>query len=304
MLIPYSYSLNQEEPGQWIISFDSGSHFIVNTKVVNLVGILKQSADMPAAFSTYSEHQDFEGNSYSEFEALANNLIDRLKLAANKQYKAQHAYVKLKLPLIPAARIKYVTAPFLKLFSYKLFFTLLTCSLAFNLFTLIQTDTTGFSNYITTNPLLVIGLIFLSTLFHEVGHLAACRYYGAKHGEMGFGFYFIFPVAYSDVTGIWALPKSQRVLVNLAGIYLELLYISLLLALSPSYPDLVFPAAILMTRIAYTMVPFLRNDGYWLTSDLLKEPNLLPRSHRVLNDSLRKCKTEGLSGLAKLSNIV
>ncbi|NQZ11347.1 MAG: hypothetical protein HRT35_29700, partial [Algicola sp.] len=137
MLIPYSYSLLQEEPNQWIISFDSGSHFVVNNKVVNLVGILKRSTDMQAAYNAYSEHEDFEGNSYGEFEALANNLIDRLKLASNKQYKAQHAYVKLKLPLIPTDRIKYVSAPFLSLFSYKLFFTLLFGSLLINLVTLV-----------------------------------------------------------------------------------------------------------------------------------------------------------------------
>jgi len=290
VLIPYNYSLNEEAPDKWIISFDSGSHFIVNLNTVNFMSILKKSIDMKSAYEAYIAHEAFQSCSYTQFELLADNVIDRLKIAANKQYKPQPSYINLKLSVIPTRYIKYVTKPFMWLFTLKVFISIFILSLLFNITNLYFNNTGLVPDFTYQSFTLVIVPLLFSTLFHEIGHLAACRQYDAKHGEMGFGFYFIFPVAYSDVTGIWALPKYQRILVNLSGVYMELLYSSTLFTLSYWYPSLAYIAVIIMIRVAYTFIPFLRNDGYWILSDLLNEQNLLPRSRKILNQVFKQLR--------------
>ena len=54
----------------------------------------------------------------------------------------------------------------------------------------------------------MVGLfIFMisSSFFHELGHAAACKYFGIRHGGIGFGLYLNFPVLYTDVTEVWKL---------------------------------------------------------------------------------------------------
>ena len=52
----------------------------------------------------------------------------------------------------------------------------------------------------------VVGLfVFMlaSSFFHELGHASACKYFGVRHGGVGFGLYLNFPVLYTDVTEVW-----------------------------------------------------------------------------------------------------
>ena len=54
---------------------------------------------------------------------------------------------------------------------------------------------------------LVLGLFILNSMFHEFGHAAACRHFGADNGGVGFGLYISFPVFYTDVSDIWRLTR-------------------------------------------------------------------------------------------------
>ena len=65
----------------------------------------------------------------------------------------------------------------------------------------------------------IFSLLLFSSFIHELGHASACRHYGIQHGSVGFGLYLNFPVFYTDVSGIWRLPRLQRLSVNMAGIY-------------------------------------------------------------------------------------
>jgi putative peptide zinc metalloprotease protein len=291
MLISTNYTLHQEKPDQWIISFDTGSHFAINTKVVGLIGISGRSASMQDAYNSYRTQPDTQPLEFEAFEKLATDVIDRLKLDSEKEYTKQQSYITLKLTLLPAAYIKYVTAPFVWLFSAKAFYPVLLLVLLFDLLILWQSDITLTAQYLLFNPLTLLMMIWLSTMLHEIGHLAACKKYGAKHGEIGFGFYFIFPVAYADVSGVWALPKQQRIMVNLAGVFMEIIFVAALFTLSVWLPYLKYAAALILLRVAYTMVPFLRNDGYWLLGDLFQEHNLLTTANQTLKIALKNLKT-------------
>ena len=78
-------------------------------------------------------------------------------------------------------------------------------------------------------------LSFLSVTFHEFGHVTATEYFGAKQDGIGGGFYLFSPVYFADVTDIWKLKPNQRIIVNLAGIYFELLICTIYIILALSF---------------------------------------------------------------------
>lgn len=124
---------------------------------------------------------------------------------------------------------------------------------------------------------LFIGIILL----HELGHASAAWRFGIRPKEIGFGFYFIFPVFYTNVTDIWLLPARRRLVVNIAGIYFQLLVNVLLIAVYPlsALRSLALPLLIANTvSLTVSLIPFFRYDGYWLYSDFFDIPNLHRRS--------------------------
>lgn len=129
-------------------------------------------------------------------------------------------------------------------------------------------------------------LVFMltSSFFHELGHASACKYFGVKHGGIGFGLYLTFPVLYTDVTEIWKLGRKQRCVVNLAGVYFQSYWlIGLLIGFFLSGNDILRYLILIMNfGFLMTLNPFFKFDGYWIVSDLLGVPNLRIRSKELL----------------------
>jgi putative peptide zinc metalloprotease protein len=127
-------------------------------------------------------------------------------------------------------------------------------------------------------------LIFLSVLFHEIGHLSACKYFNCPHGEIRLGLYLVFPVLYANVSPAWRLEQRERVVVDLGGMYFQLLLtipVSLLFHLTRESIWLLLFLE-LDAMILFSLNPFLRFDGYWLCSDLLGVPNLRARTQLLM----------------------
>ena len=137
-------------------------------------------------------------------------------------------------------------------------------------------------NFADDTCLYVLLLSTFSMLFHELGHASACRYFGARHGGIGTGIYLCFPVLYADVTDAWSLPRSQRAVVDIAGVYFQAIYAALLMAaaLRNSQPYLLWAAVIVDISCFSSLSPFLRRDGYWLISDIAGIPNLSAKTIR------------------------
>ena len=119
-------------------------------------------------------------------------------------------------------------------------------------------------------------------MFHELGHAAATARFGIKPKEIGFGFYFVFPVLYTDVSKIWVLQKYRRMVVNLGGIYFQLIIGAILFIFyqwsGQNAPEISgYIKTVFITNsilIIYSLNPFLRNDGYWVYSDMFEIENL------------------------------
>jgi putative peptide zinc metalloprotease protein len=139
-------------------------------------------------------------------------------------------------------------------------------------------------------------LVFLSVLFHEFGHLSACQHFGCPHGEIRLGLYLVFPVFYANVTPAWQLERKARVVVDLGGMYFQLILTipAFLLFLLTENQVWLLLFLELDAMILLCLNPFLRFDGYWLCSDLLGVPNLRSRSQslmKILYGRLRRQAT-------------
>lgn len=130
---------------------------------------------------------------------------------------------------------------------------------------------------------LVLFFVF-SSLIHELGHASACRYFGVQHGGIGFGLYINIPVFYTDVSKVWKLPRVQRCVVNLAGVYFQaILLIPFLVAYMYTYGDLIkYMIFIANLNFLVTLNPFFKFDGYWLMTDMLGVPNLRKRGNECI----------------------
>ncbi len=130
----------------------------------------------------------------------------------------------------------------------------------------------------------VLECVIASFVLHELGHCSACHRLGSSDGEIGFGIYLCFPVLYSDVTYAWTLPRMQRAMIDLSGIYFQLLASAALLArytFTGYRPELWAAIAITISALP-NLDPFLKLDGYWFLSDVLGVPNLWSRLRDVL----------------------
>jgi hypothetical protein len=127
---------------------------------------------------------------------------------------------------------------------------------------------------------LLYTIILVSIFFHELGHLAACHRWNAPHGPLGFGLYFFNPVFYVDVTAAWRLNRYQRAVVDAGGMYIQLLFAPICLALfwTTQNPTYLMAIMVIDLILVGNLEPFMKLDGYWLLSDLTGVPNLHART--------------------------
>lgn len=134
-------------------------------------------------------------------------------------------------------------------------------------------------------PLLWISLVALKVA-HEFGHAYATRLLGGHVPEMGLYMMVFTPCAYVDSTAAWGFSrKRDRMIVNFAGMYVELFLAALaVIAWSVIPPGLwrsvlhnVVVLASVVT-IGFNINPLMRYDGYYALSDFLEIPNLRARS--------------------------
>jgi putative peptide zinc metalloprotease protein len=132
----------------------------------------------------------------------------------------------------------------------------------------------------------VLLLCVASILAHELGHASALARYGGVPTGIGFGFFILLPVFYADVSQAWKLRRTQRVVVDLGGVYFQQIFFLLTAIPAVLFRDPSLRAVCIgidiMTLIALN--PAFRFDGYWVLADWLGLSNL----HRSASLYLRR----------------
>jgi putative peptide zinc metalloprotease protein len=141
--------------------------------------------------------------------------------------------------------------------------------------------------------LMLLGVV--TTFIHEMAHLVAARACGVSC-RFGISNRLWFVVWETDMTGIWALPRSQRYLPILAGPLIDIVSAAALilvffagangwLALAPRTEQ--FGRAVLfmyLMRVLFQCYFFVRTDFYYAITNLLGCKNLMQDTQRYLKN--------------------
>lgn len=134
----------------------------------------------------------------------------------------------------------------------------------------------------------------IAKFFHEFGHAYMCKLYGVSVPTMGIAFLVFWPVLYTDTTQSWSLPSHQRLRIALAGMWVET-YVTIIAAIiwANTYNLTIQMTCYVMVAINWVSTflinasPFMRFDGYYALSDILKVPNLQNRSFALARWQIR-----------------
>ena len=148
--------------------------------------------------------------------------------------------------------------------------------------------------YEPTTLLMILGLLFVSAVFHECGHAAATRYGGARPGAMGAGLYIVWPALYTDITDSYRLGKAGRLRADLGGVYFNTIFMLLTAAayFYTGFEPLLLMIPLQHLEIVHQLLPFLRLDGYYIVSDLTGVPDILSRIKPTLKSIVPGIETD------------
>lgn len=125
-------------------------------------------------------------------------------------------------------------------------------------------------------------------ILHEIGHSLSAQKFKLNCDEIGVGIYLIFPVFYINLGEAWKLNKSKRIIINLSGIYFQLLIGVVLIILNYFFESKLF-IHVFFTNFIVVLLnfnPFIKFDGYWILSDIVNMKNLSKKSNDVIKNFL------------------
>lgn len=258
-----------------------GRYYETSSSIAELLVELQQNATQEEAVNAYI-HKTGGRYTAEQIKQVINKFIVPV-LSVPKQQKRTFLYEK---ELFPATAIDRFSDAFRFLFNKIYMICVGIVVLVLDVLFFTQTsDLLVFNDKVNAYTIIGILLFMLaSSFFHELGHASACKYFGIRHGGIGFGLYLNFPVLYTDVTEVWKLQRKQRLIVNVAGIYFQsFCLIGLLIGFMLTGNNMLRYLILIMNLgFLMTLNPFFKFDGYWLASDLLGVPNLRNRSKELL----------------------
>lgn len=134
-----------------------------------------------------------------------------------------------------------------------------------------------------TSLLLVLALIPLSLLevvLHELGHAFAVKAFGREVHYIGVGWYWFSPIAFTDTSDMWLSSRKPRMLVNFAGIYVDILVAGICALLIPLIANPYIQGTLWLFAL-YTYIggfrmlsPLQEMDGYYVLMDWVEKNRL------------------------------
>ncbi len=129
-------------------------------------------------------------------------------------------------------------------------------------------------------------VLFLVKGLHELGHAFTAIRYGCRVPSMGIAFMMMAPLLYTDVTDAWRLQnRKQRLAIDVSGIAVEIGLACFATAAwafladgLPRHLAFLIATTSWVMSVAINLNPFMRFDGYYIASDLLRVENLQSRS--------------------------
>lgn len=287
---------NKLKEGEYILSNQKYRHYLkINEDTYNLLNLVTGDRNLFKIQKLFNDSYEKQ----IKIEQLENLLYKKLSkygvLNGNEENIKPYqkpAYLKLSFIIFNQRLVSKVVKYFGFLFKPKVaLFLIIGCVLASTILGILNFD--AYKGFNLQQSLVYFFIIMaVSVTFHEIGHASSAHFFGAKHGGIGGGFYLFTPIYYADVTDIWRLSKWQRIVVNLSGMYFELIFCTLVALIGFFTNNFVLTvlAIIVCVNTLFNLNPFLRSDGYWVLSDLTNKPNLLYHSFDRVKDMYRLIK--------------
>ncbi len=143
--------------------------------------------------------------------------------------------------------------------------------------------------------LFLMGPLGMLTIpFHELAHALTAKAYGNQVHRLGIGWFWLGPVAFADTSDMWLRTRGPRIIVNLAGIYINIVMAglaSLFLWIIPhSTVGVVFWFFALSNylMVFYNLDPMFELDGYYVLMDIVDKSNLRTRAVKWLIRDFKK----------------
>lgn len=136
----------------------------------------------------------------------------------------------------------------------------------------------------------------LLKVVHETAHALACRHVGGTVGNVGIAFVLGMPSPFVEVSSVWKQRnRNGRILVSLAGVYVETFLASLsIIVWQFSGDGIVRQSALATAMIAgastliFNLNPLMRFDGYFALADWVDVSNLSTRAAARASQFLRR----------------
>ena len=139
-----------------------------------------------------------------------------------------------------------------------------------------------FSLYST--PLILVVVITIMTV-HEFAHGITLKHFGGRVEEMGVMLLYFLPAFYCNVNDAWMLKKREKILVSMAGGYIQLfLWAAATIIWRLAAPETLLSRICLISivfngvTVFFNFNPLIRLDGYYMLSDFIEVSNLRPKA--------------------------
>lgn len=273
----------------------NGIFYDINAITYCILSCIKNGDSYEKIAQTIGEEFDITTTAEEVHQIIDKN-ISPLFLKEHSLNRNKTSAFWFKKEILTYSQYKNLIKPIKFLFTPTLFWVLILPLLIFNITVLFKLNNPAVEFQHCETSLLSSGLTYLSLffimIFHELGHAASSLKFGVKSKSIGFGFYSIFPVFFADVTAIWSLSKEKRMIVNLAGIFIQgILGVILFIAYYNSlelYPNSMATQTLYTIFVANSLTmlvnlfPFFKFDGYWCYSDFFNLSNLGRQSRNLL----------------------
>mgnify|MGYP000428174130 FL=1 len=287
------FAYNEVEIKDMYLGYKFNNHFFeIGKDAAELLNYLKENGCDEVAVDTYVESHDGHPSKDDVIEFLE---MLSSKIAEGKVSSTKKGVFLYRHDLISSEKVRKCASSLKILFDSRVMMAIvgIFIILDFIHFTEFYTETIHVDLSIYTVIGLFLFFIF-SSLIHELGHASACHYFQIPHGNIGFGLYLNIPVFYTDVSQAWKLPRRERFLINIGGVYFQMvLLIPFLIAyFFFHYPFFKYIIVVMNMNFVITLNPFFKFDGYWILSDVLGVANLRKKGTEWVGYVLSKIKNK------------
>ncbi|EEM31758.1 peptidase [Bacillus cereus] len=291
-LIPFKvYNMDVWEEGpRYLIKFNNGLQLKVTESLRNLFNYMDGTTSIEDICTMVQKNHD--GNiTINELTELINeHLLPKGILVGSEKKASHHSAITFRIAVFHASHLKKVSKYFEFLYSWGVLFLFSICFTISLIHYFLQTNTEDIANTFGSIYKFSIAILLLlfSLIIHEFGHIVAAYRYKIQPRDVGVGLYMMRPVLFVDLSDTWRLPRGQRVVIDLGGIYFELwifIFFELLYFIS-GYQGFFVANQFILITVLYNLYPFLQYDGFWVLTDALGIANLHTRTFQLVKSGL------------------